>query len=209
MGWRNKWCGPNPTTFNYFEPKKKKTGSRKAGNTPSAQRARSKITFCNINAHSIVRKTDFLEALLLGIAPDYVALTETWLTIYIRDAEITQPNYVIVRKDQPTHGGVALLIKKEIPYIVLPDDTEVEGIFCKLSLSGCNIVVSCIYRSTSCDVDVMERLCLYVQNNVLGARLILLGDFILPDVNWQTFQHHSPSADMLFDLCFHWISAKS
>lgn len=46
----------------------------------------------------------------------------------------------------------------------------------------------------------MERLCLYAQNNVLGARLILLGDFNLPDVNWQTFEHHSPSADMLFEL---------
>lgn len=106
---------PHSTTLSQ---KKKKTGSRKAGNMPSAQRARSKITFSNINASSIVRKTDFLEALLLGIEPGYVALTETWLTIDIRDAEITPPNYVIMRKDQPTHGGgVALLIKKEIPYI--------------------------------------------------------------------------------------------
>lgn len=77
---------PHSTTLS----QKKQEAGKQA--LPSAQRAWSKITFCNINSRSIVRKTDFLEALLLGIEPDYVALTETWLTIDIRDAEVTPPS---------------------------------------------------------------------------------------------------------------------
>lgn len=61
-----------------------------------------------------------LEALHLGVAQDFVALMETWLTSDVQDSEITPPNYVIVRKDRSTRGGgIVFLIRKEISYVTL------------------------------------------------------------------------------------------
>lgn len=66
--------------------------------------------------------------------------------------------------------------------------------------SSCNIVVGCVYRSPSRDIDVMEKLCRYTEDNVLHSKLILLGEFSLADLNWETLQQILPSSDKLSDL---------
>lgn len=113
---------PHPTESCYFKSKAKKN-QESGTHTPhsSARHAAKEITFCNINSCSILKKREFLEALHLGVAPDFVALTETWLTSDVQDSEITPPNYVVVRKDRSTRGGggVVLLIRKEISYVTL------------------------------------------------------------------------------------------
>lgn len=142
-----------------------------------------------------------LESLLLGIEPDFVALTETWLTNEIKDFEVTPPNYVIIRKDRQTRGGgVAILLKKELSFEILPEVIGVEAIFCKLLFTSRPVFVGCVYRSPSSDKDSLQALHTYMHRYVLGARLILLGDFNLPDINWRTMQHNSACTDALIDI---------
>lgn len=142
-----------------------------------------------------------LESLLLGIEPDFVALTETWLTNEIKDFEVTTPNYVIIRKDRQTRGGgVAILIKKDLSFEILSEVIGVEAIFCKLLFTSRPVFVGCVYRSPPSDKDSLQALHTYMHRHVLGAWLILLGDFNLPDINWRTMKHHSACSDVLIDI---------
>lgn len=79
-----------------------------------------KKVFANVNARSIRSKPDDVESLLLAIKPDFLAITETWLTHDIMDFEITPPTYAILRKDSATQGGgMAILInKKKFPSLL-------------------------------------------------------------------------------------------
>lgn len=66
--------------------------------------------------YHIEKKKHSLEASLLTHEPDFLTLTETWLTADIKDLEIATPNYAIIRNDRTTGGGrVAILVKKEAP----------------------------------------------------------------------------------------------
>lgn len=149
----------------------------------------------------MLNKTDHMESLLLGLKPDFVAITETWLTADITDDEISTPNYSVVRKDRPTRGGgVAILIKNTIPFTVLPAVENVEAIFCKLEIGYQSVAVGCVYRSPSSDREVLRSLYHYIATHLKGARLILLGDFNVPDIDWQAMTFHSPNSDIVCDI---------
>lgn len=86
-----------------------------------------------MNARSILNKLDSLESVLLTVDPDFLAVTETWLSNEIGDAEIAPPNYCIVRKDRATRGGgVAILINKRIRFTQMPVVEGAEAVFCNL-----------------------------------------------------------------------------
>lgn len=137
----------------------------------------------NVNARSMVNKLDAIESLLVGLEPDFLAITETWLNTDVKDDDVTPPNYTIIRKDRATRGGgVAIMIKKDIAFTVLPEIEQVEAVFCKLLFGSRPIVVGCVYRSPTTNCDVMETLYSYMQSHVHGGRLILVGDLNLPDI---------------------------
>ena len=47
---------------------------------------------------------------------DVVCVTETWLTDTIPDSALSMKNYVLFRRDRPTHaGGIAAYINCDIP----------------------------------------------------------------------------------------------
>lgn len=153
-----------------------------------------------MNARSILNKLDSLESVLLTVDPDFLAVTETWLSNEIGDAEIAPPNYCIVRKDRATRGGgVAILINKRIRFTQMPVVEGAEAVFCNLLCGSFSIVVGCVYRSPGSDHIAMQSLHAYMQRNVKGKRLILLGDFNLPDINWRTMQHECLNSETLFD----------
>lgn len=154
-----------------------------------------------MNARSILNKSEAVESLLLCIKPDFLAITETWLTHDVMNFEITPPGYVIVRKDRTTRGGgVAILINKKIPYTVMPEAFDVEAIFCKLMFGSCNVIVGCVYLSPNSGTDSLQALHGYMQRHVAGARVILLGDFNLPTINWETLRFPCARSEILFDL---------
>lgn len=154
-----------------------------------------------VNARSILNKSASLEQLLLDQEPHIVAITETWLTPDILNDEFTPPEYAVIRKDRPTRGGgVALLISKSIPFVVLPDVIGAEAVFCKIHCDGISIVTGCVYRSPSSDNKCIIAIQDYLQTHAHNSRLIIMGDFNLPDINWNNMQYTSQSSETLIDL---------
>lgn len=94
------------------------------------------------------------------------------------------------------------MVKNEISYTVLPEVDSVEAIFVRLMFGSCAVTVGCFYRSPTSECDVMQSLQEYMQRHVMGSRLILLGDFNLPDANWQTMQFSSTCSEIMLDIMF-------
>lgn len=155
----------------------------------------------NINARSILNKLDTFEDLLLDRDPDIVSVTETWLSSPIHSQEIAPPNYSVIKKDRSSRGGgVALLIKKSIPFAHLPTVEEAEAVFCKILCNGNPIITGCVYRSPSSGHECIEVLQEFMQQHARNSRVILMGDFNLPDFNWATMHYTSFASNALVDL---------
>ena len=130
-----------------------------------------------------------------------MAITETWLTSDIFSEEIAPPGYAVIRKDRSTRGGgVALLISKSIPFVPLPDIMGAEAVFCKINCDGVNVVTGCVYRSPSSGHESLIAVQEYLQSNAHNSRLIIMGDFNLPDIDWNTMHFTSQSSETLIDL---------
>lgn len=178
--------------------KKRRHSKSSKGET---KRSIEEITILTVNARSIVNKTSCLEQLLLDQEPHIVAITETWLTPDIFNDEIAPPDYAVIRKDRPTRGGgVALLISKSIPFVALPDVLGAEAVFCKIICDGINIVTGCVYRSPSSGNDSIIAVQEFLQSYAHNSRLVVMGDFNLPDIDWNTMQYTSHSSETLIDL---------
>lgn len=171
--------------------------SRTSGTSHTIKR----LTLINVNARSVLNKTEALESLLVDYEPDIVAITETWLSPAIFDHEIAPPNYTIIRKDRPSRGGgVALLIKNCLRFVLLPEVNNAEAVFCKLLCDGTSIVTGCVYRSPSSDSACLSAIQKYMQRHVHQSRIILAGDFNLADLDWSTMHHTSEASEVLIDL---------
>lgn len=108
-----------------------------------------------------------------------------------------------MRKDRITRGGgVAILINKKIPFEILPEVEGAEALFCKLLFGTNTVTVGCVYHSPSADQPALVSLYEYMQQYVQKSRLILLGDFNLPDIDWQSMSYRSPCSETLFDIMF-------
>lgn len=57
------------------------------------------LRILNINARSIVNKTDSIEATLVEYNPHITVLTKTWLRNEISDDLVFPPSYSVFRKD--------------------------------------------------------------------------------------------------------------
>lgn len=100
-------------------------------NTEAKYSRTANATKCKPQKH--LNSIDAIESLLLAHNRDIVAITETWLSPPIQNHAIVPPNYSIIRKDGPSGGGgVAQLIKKSFPSVLLPDVIEAQAVFCRI-----------------------------------------------------------------------------
>lgn len=83
--------------------------------------------------------------------------------------------------------------------MALPDVDGVEAVFCKMHLTACPMVIGCVYRSPSSHSEAKHSLYKYLHIHALACRLILVGDFNLPDIDWLTMNHQSSSSDIIID----------
>lgn len=97
---------------------------------------------------------------------------------------------------------MAILINKKIPFEILPEVEGAEALFCKLLFGTNTVTVGCVYHSPSADQPALVSLYEYMQQYVQKSRLILLGDFNLPDIDWQSMSYRSPCSETLFDIMF-------
>ncbi|XP_042149947.1 uncharacterized protein LOC121838037 [Ixodes scapularis] len=117
-----------------------------------------------------------------------MCVTETWLHDGILDCEFTPPNYNVVRCDRSSRGGgVALFFKSGISFSVLPCLPNTESLWCKVQLDKFVLVIGAVYRAPSSGLQTIFDIYDYIHKyNLANFRLILLGDFNAPDINWET-----------------------
>lgn len=150
-----------------------------------------RFTLINVNCRSIVCKATQLEGLLLTYDVEIAALTETWLGKNIFDSEFVPQNYKVFRKDRDGRGGgVAILFKSSLQVFRMPDIDDVEGIFCKFYKNNVRYVLGAVYRPPNSSVALLVNLKKYIERHIKqNDRLMLTGDFNLPNIDWTAFSH--------------------
>lgn len=139
----------------------------------------------NINARSIVNKSDQLEAIILGYNPHIVVLTETWLHSGIDDEDVFPPSYSVFRRDRSTRGGgVAVLVKQNLSATLLCQADSIETISLKISYYEHSFLLFAVYRAPGSPPQFLCDLREHVSSFV-HKKLFLVGDFNLPGVNWE------------------------
>lgn len=92
----------------------------------------------NVNARSLLNMTVDFNWLIHSYAPSLICVTETWLNNTISEVEFLPPGYSVLRKDRADSrgGGVALFIKNNIKFSMLPDLPDSESVWCKIAIGG-------------------------------------------------------------------------
>lgn len=155
-----------------------------------------------MNARSIVNKTEQLEAVLLSHNPHIVVITETWLHSEICDQDLVPPAYEMFRRDRSTRGGgVAVLVKTGIKASRLPDVNDTESICLRLSIFDKSFVLYAVYRPPNSPPEYLYNLKAHMEAYI-NQTLIVIGDFNLPNIDWNQMQSTSDSlnANILFDM---------
>lgn len=75
-----------------------------------------------------------------------------------------------------------------------------EAVFCKNNCDGINIVTGWVYRSPSSGNDSIIEVQEYLQSRAHNSRLVIVGDFNLPDIDWKNMSYTSQSSETLIDL---------
>ena len=146
-----------------------------------------------------------------AVCYDIIGVTENWGNNEIYDAELQIPGYHMFRVDRRTTtrgGGVILYVSESIDAVQLDlfDTIEFSDcVFCMLSLSGSKLIVGVCYRSptsTSENDEALITLINTVAKYVEKQNCIIMGDFNLPNVDFDSFtvQGNSDSfAGRVFD----------
>ena len=157
-----------------------------------------------INARSINNKLSNLKALLHIEKPDLLAVTETWLSDFVLDAELQVPGYNFFRKDRKGRrgGGVLLFIKDDLKVEHLENFSanEVESIWCLLKLNNISTRLGLFYRPPSYNAEQDKMLFDEIRSHLNFKNTIIMGDFNFPCIDWKALTSTHQSKDFL-DLC--------
>jgi len=74
----------------------------------------------NVNAQSIINKSDLLTATVYDLKPDILGITKSWANVNVLDSELALEGYQMFRCDPPSgnrHGAVLLYVKSSLASI--------------------------------------------------------------------------------------------
>ena len=154
------------------------------------------------NANGLFNKIDELKLLLSTNSNiDIVCVTETHFSHDILDAEIQIDGFNIYRHDRDfsldtskhaiSHGGGSIIyVRTDLNVFLTPGSNSApDSLAVTLETAVGSVCVACIYRSTSLNLSQNSNLSSFLKNicNVNNDHeTVLLGDFNLPDVSWET-----------------------
>ncbi|EDO35065.1 predicted protein [Nematostella vectensis] len=135
---------------------------------------------------------------------DILLATETHLSSHVNSCEILPQNFLVYRKDRPSHkGGVLIAVNNNLVSIPRPDlDSDCEIIWCEVLLEKESILLGYYYRQESKGMDSLDALEVSLSKVVQSAgnrHIILTGDFNLPSIDWVTSNVPSGAKDV--NLC--------
>ncbi|CAB4040147.1 Hypothetical predicted protein, partial [Paramuricea clavata] len=165
-----------------------------------------KLKFLSLNSRSIVNKANHLTALESVNEHDLIAIVETWLNPTINDAEILSPSdFCIHRRDRTDRrgGGVMLAVRKPLYSTRRTDlETDAEILACEVRpTQKKKILVLVFYRPPSTNHVYMNAFnkCLKNARVARFTQIVVLGDFNLPDMNWNTNSSTNNGTGQLYD----------
>ena len=117
--------------------------------------------------------------------------TESHLHPKINDAEIKINNFKIFRKDRDTgkkFGGSCVFVHNSLDAQLLDNFVAPDSVGINVKLNNISFNVLCVYRSQNLDHDgqktLLQEIAKFKSN--LDHQVMVLGDFNLPDVNWES-----------------------
>ena len=123
----------------------------------------------------------------------FVASCESWLKPHISDAQVSIPNFDVIRQDRikSKRGGVLLHVNNSLPASDINkfDDDTCAAVIC--TVKSINTKVASIYRPPSASRASFERLLSFLhanlEDNSPGNQMdiIIMGDFNLPGISWE------------------------
>lgn len=144
----------------------------------------------NVNARSLADKVEDFERILLVHSPDIMVVTETWLHPNIANSELCPLGYSVVRKDRAFRGGgLAIFHKTSSQCTPVSISINHEVLLCKLLYKNVSFIVCAIYRPRNAPINLISDLNNYLfQYTKNFTNFILLGDFNLPCIDWDTLE---------------------
>ena len=146
------------------------------------------------SAHSAskCKLTSFIEEHVNDSVP-FIAISESWLKPHISDAQVTIPDYEIVRQDRKhrDRGGVLLYVHNTLPISDANtfDDDTCEAVIC--TIKSINTKVASIYRPPDANITSFDNMLkflsrhLELSNQENHQDIIVMGDFNLPGISWK------------------------
>ena len=143
------------------------------------------------NAHSIANKFEEIDATIFNYNPDFIFITETWLSPFYDDTIVAHNHYDVFRKDRCLHSGGGVIIYSHVTMNNRQIQLRTEFAHCDI-VAGINnyFIFMCIYRPPS---KLLSNL-LASLNEVCSALheiyikctnqtpIIITGDFNLPEL---------------------------
>ena len=148
------------------------------------------------NAQSICNKKNELELVVYDNEPDLVLITETWChkdRLDITDAFLEIDGYEIVselrqdRNDTVLGRGGGILVYKKIGLdVFINDDNSSFNQFCSFDIMNGNekLTFYVIYHSPNSSKENTSELCQLLEKTKENNFNVLIGDFNLPDIDW-------------------------
>ena len=161
------------------------------------------LFYIAINPRSIVNKLKQFQSLVFSKSPDLIGLTETWLNENIFDNEVLPSNYTLFCKDRPSRGGgvlIAVSNKFTCQAITSPDNLEIICINLMLPSPITFCVTYVPPNSTAVYYDSLFNFLLHLYH--ISDKMIIVGDFNFPDIDWDTLSGHSLASNQFCDLVF-------
>ena len=155
------------------------------------------MSFATINARSLRNKINDLRTYAKATNPKILSVTESWSKDWMSDGSLSLEGYTMYRCDRKggegdsKGGGTILYIKNDIEQrsckVLNGGDFDSSAWSWIMEEGGKKVLVGSVYRSPNGSVENDELLLKKIRDAVelMGAnRILLLGDFNLPKVNW-------------------------
>ena len=126
---------------------------------------------------------------------DIFLVAETWLTPDTFDNELTPPGFSVYLRDRSSRGGgVAVFVKSPscLSSALLTHDT-IEGISVLISPAS---VVTFVYVPPASDFHYYLSLMAFMNNLTSVYNHLVVGDFNMPDIDWNTMSAPSICSEM-------------
>ncbi|GAA53443.1 hypothetical protein CLF_110241 [Clonorchis sinensis] len=143
-------------------------------------------------------RCDIKEAVCLE-QPSIIALTVTWFTPGVSDAEISVDGYSVFRADSKRGraGGVALYVHAALPIPIVPSDNTPapfrDALWIRDSLRGYDcLLLGAVYRCLSSppeDDRFLMRTLEQLSSSYHFTHLLMAGDFNAPKAPWMELQN--------------------